>query len=506
MAGESILIVEDVPESLKFTAAVLRREGYRVSIASTAEQALSTLRFLQPDLILVDFMLPGMNGLDLTAQIKQNTRLEKSVVVALTAVSEPETELRARQAGCDGYLSKPIEARALLARVRDFLDFGKGTPGAFSPAAAMEASTGAGIPGLPNKELEELQESFLKAGKGVSRQLLASVETDFDAGKTSRTVHQWIGSAGLLGFPAVAERAREAGTVLRSPAPTPARLRGPLTRLARTFHNPFDTISDSAAQMLARVLGGKRVALIGLSGEAADLVCAPLEKAGARARLFEATQSPYDEAAGLCHLIVVHVRPENMISRWLVKDAPGLPALPTLFFGSPDDLIALAPQVQARANGLLVDGCLPEEAPMRLLAISQPRSPAASSVAEQPSLLRGSATGDLVIAYGDTAAHPLIKATMKEYGLRCRLASNGPEAILLLHTVRPAVAVVDVNLDGFEALAAIRSEAMPVRTIFITSPSQEDEVLRAFSLGADDYVVQPFSPLELIARMRKLLG
>jgi CheY-like chemotaxis protein len=66
MAGETILIVEDAPESLKFAAGVLRGEGYKVTIASTAEQALSTLRFLQPQLMLVDFVLPGMNGLELT--------------------------------------------------------------------------------------------------------------------------------------------------------------------------------------------------------------------------------------------------------------------------------------------------------------------------------------------------------------------------------------------------------------------------------------------------------
>ena len=125
MAGENILIVEDLPESLKFTASILRREGYRVSIASTAEQALSTLRFLQPELILVDFMLPGMNGLELSGRIKQDPRLQKSVVVALTASSDPETESDARQAGCDGFLTKPIEARALVNHVRDFLDFGK---------------------------------------------------------------------------------------------------------------------------------------------------------------------------------------------------------------------------------------------------------------------------------------------------------------------------------------------------------------------------------------------
>ena len=502
MAGETILIVEDVPESLKFTAGVLRREGYRVSIASTAEQALSTLRFLQPQLILVDFVLPGMNGLELTARIKQDARLQKSLVVALTASTTSGDEARARQAGCDGYLTKPIEARALAARVRDYLDYGKEAPGAYATvtASAGEASGDKGtIPGLPENELAELQESFLKGGRGLSRQLLASVDGQFDVAKAGRTVHQWIGSAGLLGFPAIAQRAREVEAVLRTPPCTPGRLRGPVTNLARAFQNPAGAISEGNSQSVVRVLHGRRVALIGLDGEAADLMCAALEQVGAKARLFEANQSPYAEAVGICHLVVVHVRPENATCRWLARDAPGLPALPTIFFGAPDRLLALNSQVQARASGLLMEGCLPEEALMRLrLAITQ-----------TPSTLGPVPAADareLVIAYGDTASRPLLEAKMKEYGLRCRVAANGPETILLLRHLQPPAAVVDVSLDGFEALAAIRAEAMPVRTVFVTSLSHEDEILRGFSLGAEDYLVQPFSPIELIARLKRLLG
>ena len=499
MAGETILIVEDLPESLKFTASVLRREGYTVSIASTAEQALSTLRFLQPALILVDFMLPGMNGLELTARIKQDPRLQKCVVVALTASTEPEAEIRARQAGCDGYLTKPIEFRALLARVRDFLDYGKDAPAAYAPTPALGASASEGIPGLPEDELAELQESFLKGGKGLSRQLLASVDGQFDAVKANRTVHQWIGSAGLLGYPAIAQRARDVETVLRSSECTPARLRGPLTNLARAFYNPQAAMSESGSQQMARVLNGKRVALIGLTDEAADLMCAALEQVGAKARLFGADQSPYSEAVGICHLIVVYVRPENMISRWLVKDTPGLPALPTIFFGTPEDLLTLSPEAYTRASGLLIDGCLREEALMRLrLAVTQAPSTLPRSVAVE--------ARELVIAYGDTASHPLLEAKMKEYGLRCQFAANGPETTLLLRHVQPAAAVVDVSLDGFEALAAIRAEAMPVRTVFIASQSHEDEILRGFALGAEDYLVQPFSLLEMIARVKRLLG
>jgi CheY-like chemotaxis protein len=228
-------------------------------------------------------------------------------------------------------------------------------------------------------------------------------------------------------------------------------------------------------------------------------MCTALERVGARARLFGADQSPYAEAVGICHLIVLHVRPENLICRWLSKDATGLPAIPTLFFGTPENLLSVAPQAHERANGLLVDGCLPEEALMRLrLAITEPR-PASMSTAAAPA-------DNVVIAYGDTASHALIETKLKQYGLQFRLASSGPDAILLLRNVQAPVAVVDVNLDGLEALAAIRSEAMPVRTLFIAFQTQEEEILRGFSLGAEDYLVQPFSPLELIARVKKLLG
>ena len=502
MGDETILIVEDLPESLKFTAAILRREGYRVSIASTAEQALSTLRFLQPDLILVDFMLPGMNGLELSTRIKQDSRLKKSLVVALTASTDPEAEIGARQAGCDGFLTKPIEARALTTHVRNFLDFGKEAPAGYAaiPAAPSKPAGEQSLSGLPENELGELQESFLKGGKGVSRQLLASVDGQFDPVRTNRTVHQWIGAAGLLGYPAISQRAREVETVLRSAVCTPSRLRGPLTNLARAFTNPSGALSEGASQSVARVLGGKRVALIGLDGDAADLMCTVLEQVGAKARLFDAEQSPYSEAVGICHLIVVHVRPENDVCRWLAKEAPGLPALPTLFFGAPEHLLSLSAEAHTRATGLLIEGCLAEEVLMRLrLAISQ-----APAVVNRPSAIVD--PGEIVIASGDTAFHPLLEAKMKEFGLRCRLASDGVETILLLRHVRPPVAVVDAALDGFEALAAIRAEAMPVRTVFVTTQSHEDEILRGFSLGAEDYLVQPFSALELVARVKRLLG
>jgi DNA-binding response OmpR family regulator len=93
--------------------------------------------------------------------------------------------------------------------------------------------------------------------------------------------------------------------------------------------------------------------------------------------------------------------------------------------------------------------------------------------------------------------------------MQCRLASSGPEALEEVRMYRPPAAVLDVNMpvmDGFEVLAAIRAENIPVRVIMLTARQQDDDVLRGFSLGADDYVVKPFSPMELVARLKRLLA
>lgn len=497
MAGESILVVEDAAESLKQTASLLRGAGYRVSIASSAEQALSTLRTLRPELVLVDFMLPGMNGLELTARIRQDSRLQKACVVALTACSMPGDEIRARQAGCNGYLTKPIDPASLLLRIRSYLDTGEDAPGAYAAAAVLESS-GNGIAGVPGDELAELRESFLKGGRGVSRQLLVSLEGDFDAGKAHRTVHQWVGSAGLLGFANIARHAQAVETVIRTPPCTVARLRGPITGLARAFYNP-EAGEDAGPHSAVRFLNGKRVALIGLDSEAADLVCGALEQAGAKARLFEANQTPYAEAVSICHLVIVHIRPENIYCRWLAGDAPGLPALPTLFLGAPEHVLSLRPKVLARASGLLLEGCLRDETLMRLrLALTQ-----TGPGRERPPAGK---TGELVVACGDPSLRILIERAVEGHGLKCRVAANGPETILLLRALHPPVAMVDVSLDGFEALAAIRAEDLPVRAIFATSHVHEDAILRGFSLGGEDYLVQPFSPLELVVRLKRLVA
>src|ERR1041385_4732821 len=140
MAGEPILIVDDTPVNLKLTRIVLANEGYKVQTAATAEEALEMLRGYRPRLILADIQLPGMDGLEMTRRIKQDESTRDITIVALTAFAMKGDEQKARDAGCDGYITKPIDTRTLGRRVREYLAHDQPPVGASSgPAVAAPA-------------------------------------------------------------------------------------------------------------------------------------------------------------------------------------------------------------------------------------------------------------------------------------------------------------------------------------------------------------------------------
>jgi CheY-like chemotaxis protein len=113
MAGEPILIVDDNPANLKLVSYLLSCRGYDVHTVTDAEQALKTLQTLRPRLILMDIQLPTMDGLELTRILKKNPSLRGTLIVAVTAYAMKGDEDKAIAAGCDGYITKPIDTREL---------------------------------------------------------------------------------------------------------------------------------------------------------------------------------------------------------------------------------------------------------------------------------------------------------------------------------------------------------------------------------------------------------
>lgn len=121
MSKGKILIVDDKPGNLKLARVLLRAEDYTVLTASDAEEALAALRKDRPDLILMDVQLPGMDGLELTRRLKADPATKDIKILAVTAYAMRGDEQRAFEAGCDGYVSKPIDTRALPVTIKRLL-------------------------------------------------------------------------------------------------------------------------------------------------------------------------------------------------------------------------------------------------------------------------------------------------------------------------------------------------------------------------------------------------
>jgi len=110
----SVLIVEDNPANMKLAMFLLESAGHTVLSATDAEAGLTIARDQQPDLILMDIQLPGMDGLEACALLKKDDATRGIPVIALTALAMKGDEERIRAAGCDGYIAKPMRYREFL--------------------------------------------------------------------------------------------------------------------------------------------------------------------------------------------------------------------------------------------------------------------------------------------------------------------------------------------------------------------------------------------------------
>lgn len=121
MAGETILIVEDNPLNMELARDILEARGYTVLEANTAQEGIEAVQQHKPHLVLMDVQLPGMDGLTATRLLRQDSSLNEVCIVALTAHAMKGDEEKVLEAGCNGYISKPIDTRQFPAQVANFL-------------------------------------------------------------------------------------------------------------------------------------------------------------------------------------------------------------------------------------------------------------------------------------------------------------------------------------------------------------------------------------------------
>jgi len=116
-----ILAVDDEPAVGEMLRFILDHEGFETDFAEDASQALSLIRMRRPDLILLDWMLPGMSGIELAGRLKSSSETDSIPIIMLTAKGEEDDMVKGLEIGAEDYVTKPFSARELLARIRTIL-------------------------------------------------------------------------------------------------------------------------------------------------------------------------------------------------------------------------------------------------------------------------------------------------------------------------------------------------------------------------------------------------
>ena len=119
--SKRILVVEDQPDNRQILRDLLGNAGYELTEAENGEQALSAVAAQRPDLILMDIQLPIMDGYEATRRIKADPALQAIPIIVVTSYALGGDESKARQAGCDAYVTTQFSPRQLLATIRDYL-------------------------------------------------------------------------------------------------------------------------------------------------------------------------------------------------------------------------------------------------------------------------------------------------------------------------------------------------------------------------------------------------
>lgn len=118
---KTILVIEDDELNRKLVKTILTRQEFRVIETLSAQMGIELARQDRPDLILMDIRLPGMDGLRATRLLRGDAQLKGIPVVMLSAFSLDEDRAEAREAGCSGYITKPIDVKAFVQEIRRYL-------------------------------------------------------------------------------------------------------------------------------------------------------------------------------------------------------------------------------------------------------------------------------------------------------------------------------------------------------------------------------------------------
>ncbi len=195
MAQHTILLVDDEPDILDILSYNLEKEGFIVHAASNGREGVELARKMLPDLILLDVMMPEMDGMETCVQIREEPQLKDTIIAFLTARGEDYSQIAGFDAGADDYIMKPIKPRVLVSRIKALLRRGE--------VKSEESATDSGIVidreryvvmregqemTLPKKEFELLSLLSSQPGRVFTREVILSSVWGNDVVVGDRTI------------------------------------------------------------------------------------------------------------------------------------------------------------------------------------------------------------------------------------------------------------------------------------------------------------------------------
>ena len=494
MAGIQILVVEDDALQAKLVSLLLEDAGHTVQMAGSAESALDVLQWFRPDLILMDLQLPGKDGLALTRELRLIPIYVATPIIALTAYTDASHLARAREAGCDATISKPIDTEAFARQVRSCLG---SLPG-----------TGDDVPSDSGDLLAEMRNNFLAAGLDQCGTILTALKSNRQGDMGVVTIlRRWAGVGETLGFPEISNQARSVeGLFTLTGRDRTLKYEDDAVQAIDTMRRRFYAATRNETKLpLEVILGLKdmRIGLIDFSNEEAGRIRRVARNAHVQV-VMEQIQSVsvLEDTTGYGALVVN----ECDVSRPAPPNRPQW-LVPAVFIGSRSSLGSLA-KLPARAYDFVLAPWDAEEVLLRVFrlvgktAALQPAEGAAHLQKRRPRILIADDDPDLV---------SLVLETLRQSGMDSDIARTGQQALDKVSRHAPDAIVLDVNmlgLNGFEVLAKLRhnlaTKAIPV--MLLTARSQESDIGLGFGSGADDYVVKPFRPSDLAERVGRMIS
>jgi DNA-binding response OmpR family regulator len=489
MAGVQVLVVEDNISQANLVKFLLEEAGQTVQVAENAEKAFEVLQTFVPDLILVDVQLAGQDGLEFAVELRLNPVYGATPIIALTACFDPSDLAKAREAGCNGNISKPIDTVSFARQVRNYLS------GINSADADVPADNG--------DVLSEIRNHFIAEGVGQCDALLKMLESSPGSAVSimRRMVYRWAAVGGTLGFPEISKYARGLEALLASNGLASTDMLRATATARRRFYAAARTELELPVELLKGLLG-VRLGLVNFSVQETNRIRSAATRAKVEVVIEQLDGESIADQKAYSALIInecaLSAHAALHRSKWSV---------PTVFIGSRGSLESLS-KLPLRGCDFVIGPWEAEELLMRvcrLLARTGPLLPVETSSNVQKRRPR------VLVADDDPDLVSLVTETLKHFGMDCDIARNGKQALDAARQHRPDAIVLDVNmvdLDGFEILKKLRNnpatEAIPV--LLLTARSQESDITRGFESGANDYVVKPFQPWDLAKRLDRIIS